>query len=381
MPIRSCYGPKRKAEIVARYLIEPGPHCVMPPHQEADGDRDECCGVPLKREFYQFFYMPRPGADFSNGLYPKEDGSFFVGRHCAEEFFKLLQAENPNLRKPRRFNPLRDIQRQRSGESPPSTDDGDGDGQDDGVQDERLTPLNREVSVIIEMLATVCRTPLALGLHNVLKWLREHPTQDTQDWAVFSVNDAVGAHPDLGGKTLREAMDAERARGGEAWKDFSFTHVERVLRDGRQKSFIDPTAEVDVAGEPMTVVGVYEHVAYVRGAGYDDDAALFPNCAGLRAIGKINLGDELLVRVGQRQKGPVVGYVYGRQQIGVPGVIQYVREPGVFAFLRPDDGSGDVYIPPEVYETMGKPPIGATFTVRTVPTERKPRATWALAIE
>lgn len=376
MPIRSCYGPRRKSEIVDLYHVEPGPHCVMPKHQEVDGDRDECCGFRLTHEFYQFFYKPRDGVDFGDPSYPREEGSFFVGRHCADEFFKLLLVENPDLKKPRRFNPLREIARSHDG----GTDGTRGAEREggDGEPMARPTALNLEVMTVIEMLATVCRTPLELGLFRVLKWLRENPTQDTQDWAVFAVNDAVRRHPDLGGRTLRQAMDEERAQGADEWRDFRFDHIERILRDAGHASFIDPDADVPIEGVPATVVRLHNRVNRVL---VDDlDVALFPDCQGLAVLGGLNLGDKLLVRIVQRPKGPVVAHVYGRQAIGIPGTILYVKEESRFGFLRPDAGGENIFIPPDVYIAAGKPAVGARLTVRAEPTDRQPRATWIMEI-
>src|SRR3546814_9213753 len=90
--------------------------------------------------------------------------------------------------------------------------------------------------LVLQLLATVCRTPLSARLNEVLRWLRENPARDTRDWAVFRVNDAVRDHRELRGRTLREAIEAEAGPGGDEWRVFEFRHIVSILRDDGTRS-------------------------------------------------------------------------------------------------------------------------------------------------
>lgn len=240
------------------------------------------------------------------------------------------------------------------------------------------TPLNDQVMTVIQLLAVVSREPLDLGLFAALRWIRENPAQDTLDWAVRAVNDAVRRHPDLDGLTLREAIEREHARGQEEWKEFDFRLVERILRDDGQQSHIDPTAELPPAGEPATVIRVGARVTRVELA--VGTAAMFNDCPGLADIGEPALGDLLSVRVRAHPDGPIVARIYAREERGVAGEVRYVDGAG-YSFFRPDGDDGDVFVPPHAHRQAGHPAVGDRIMARIRPTERRPEATWARAID
>src|SRR3546814_10167043 len=84
--------------------------------------------------------------------------------------------------------------------------------------------------LVLQLLATVCRTPLSARLNEVLRWLRENPARDTRDWAVFRVNDSVRDHRELRGRTLREAIEAEAGQGGDERSEEHTSELQSLMR-------------------------------------------------------------------------------------------------------------------------------------------------------
>lgn len=376
MAIRSCVGDDRKRKIAGLYALQVGLRARILPHQRQPGLRQECCHRALEDEFYQFYYAPRfaQGDARYDDQYPHEAGSFFVGTHCGRKFIEIIRETTPDFADPPLFNPLR-------GEPRPRRHGNGGSGE----RRERTQPapsrLNAEVMTVIQLIGSLSPQALAADLAETLGWLRDHPDQDTKDQFVFALNDAVGAHPEIAGGSLRALMDRQGAERGYAWRGYSFSTIEMLLADEGRPSHIDPGA--DLSAEPpvrrgATVVELGTRLSRVE---IEDGtlAVLFPDCPGLVDIdgAPLAVGDLLAVRLASHPKGLRVTRVHGRAERGAAGTIQYVGPQGNYAFVRPDDGTADIFVPQDLYQALGSPPVGTEVVVRARETSRKPMATWA----
>lgn len=391
MPIQNCWGDHAKREILDRYWIEPGPRCIILHHQADENIRVECCKRPLKHEFWQFFYRPKPGGHFSLE-FPNETGSFFVGHGCGRTFIDLLNDRYPEagFHEPPLFNPLRHL-----GQLPPpppvdDDDDQDGDGGEDGRHPGGrrrrarlpLTPLNSEVVAVLQLLATICRTPISADLNAMLTWLREHPAQDTHDRYLSRLNNAVRDHRELQGRTLRQAMEDEEHEGAEAWREFTFHNIERILRDNDVESHIDPNADIPldppVRREAVAVRTTRQGFVILQVQPGDERAILFPDCRGFAEIDGAGLGDKIRVRIAAHPDGPRAVRVYEKIQTAVRGTIG--KAYGTYAFLVQEEGGADILIPGFVYDDIDRAPTGTRVAVHAIDTDRGPRATWAMRL-
>ncbi len=377
MAIQSCVGDDRKRKIAGLYALQVGLRAKILPHQRQPGIRAECCHRALEDEFYQFYYAPRfgPGDDRYDDRYPHETGSFFVGTHCGRKFIEIIRETTPDFADPPLFNPLR------GGPWPRREGGGGAAGAPGGPVRPKPSRLNAEVMTVIQLIGSLCPQPLAADLAETLGWLREHPEQDTRDQFVFALNDAVGAHPEIAGGSLRALMDRQGSERGYAWRGYAFTAIERLLADEGRRSHIDPGADLSAEPPIRHEVSVVERGARLDRVETEDGtrAVLFPDCPGLDAIadGPLAVGDLLTVRLASHPKGPKVSRVHGRGARGIAGTIRYVGPQGNYAFARPDDGSPDIFVPQDLYHELGSPPVGAEVVVRARETARKPMATWA----
>jgi hypothetical protein len=385
MPIRNCVGDDRKWKIVSRYDIEPGPHCKMLPTQENDGTRQECCQKPLKREFYQFFYTPKPGAKFTKE-FPEESGSFFVGIGCGPTFIKILQERvDPNIVAPKLFDPLDPPPRPRRERT--RNPDPRGRPAPDGLP-LGPTSVNFELMTVIQLIATICPTPIAGNLCTVLNWLRKHPTIDTYDFSISAVNRAIQYHPEFNGRTLRQAMDDE-ATLGVRWRNFSFSYLERILRDREEPSFIDPTANIpDVpplrrwATVIRSVDGGYR--VRVDNEPTEDYALLMERRCGddFAPHAPLNCGDRLLVRLGEHPDRPSVVRVYEVAERARFGSIRYIGPNNSYAFAAMEDDGPNVHIAGQLFAELGcGAQRGARLALRTRETHQNPEATWVQIVD
>lgn len=378
MAIQSCVGDDRKRKISRLYVLQVGLRAKILPHQRQPGLREECCHRALEDEFYQFYYAPRFGSgdDRYDDRYPHEAGSFFVGTHCGRKLIEIIRETTPDFADPPLFNPLRGKPRPRG--------DGSGGGKsgDHGEHiREKPSRLNAEVMTVIQLIGSLSPQALAADLAETLGWLRDHPDQDTKDQFVFALNEAVGAHPEIAGGSLRALMDRQGGERGYAWRGYAFDTIERLLADEGRTSHIDPGA--DLSAEPpvrhqVTVIELGDRLNRVE---IEDGtlAVLFPDCPGLGDItdAPLAVGDLLTVRLASHPKGLRVSRVHGRAERGIAGTIRYVGPQGNYAFVRPDDGTPDIFVPQDLYHTIDAPRIGTAVVVRARETPRKPMATWA----
>ncbi len=375
MAIKSCVGDDRKRKITQLYTLQVGLRAKILPHQRKTGSREECCHRVLEDEFYQFYYAPKfaKGDGRYGRDYPHETGSFFVGSHCGKKFIDMVRQDAPDFVPPPLFNPLR-----AEGGTRPA-----GGGGGDRSENPRKQPsqLNRQVMTVIQLIGLLCPQPLTADLAETLAWLRDHPDQDTKDQFVFALNEAVGQHPEIAQSSLRALMDKQGGEWGYAWRRYGFNTIEMLLADEGRRSYIDPTADLS-AEPPVRREATIVELADRRNRVVADDgtrAVLFPDCPGLGDIDDAPLspGDLLSVRLAAHPKGPRVSCVHGRSARGIVGTIQYVDAKGRYAFMRPREGSLDVFIPHDLYQALGAPPAGVEIVVRSRETSRKPVAIWA----
>ncbi len=377
MAIQSCVGDDRKRKIAGLYALQVGLRAKILPHQRQPGIREECCHRALEDEFYQFYYAPRfaQGDARYDHHYPHETGSFFVGTHCGRKFIEIIRETTPDFADPPLFNPLRGEPKARR----------EGGGGRAGAPGDPGRPkpsrLNAEVMTVIQLIGSLCPQPLAADLAETLGWLRAHPDQDTRDQFVIALNDAVGAHPEIAGGSLRALMDRQGSERGYAWRGYAFNAIEMLLADEGRRSHIDPDADLSAEPPIRHEVSVMELGTRLNRVEIEDGtrAVLFPDCPGLDALddAPLAVGDLLTVRLASHPRGPKVSRVHGRAARGIAGTIRYVGPQGNYAFVHPDDGSPDIFVPQDLYHDLGSPPGGAEVVVRARETSRKPMATWA----
>ncbi len=377
MALASCRGDWRKAKILRLYNVQPGPRCVILPHQISAGLRQECCKQPLEGEFYQFFYRPKDFATYDNE-YPRESGSFFVGTTCGKRFIELLQANDPSIEVPELFNPLLPDPRIVI----PRHGGGGGGGRPGNPGRIDPTPLNRELIVALQLMASVCVTPMNAELGELLRWLREHPDQDTKLIHISSFNDAISCHQEMAGRSLRQAMNDQRAAAAYRWRDFAFHTIEAILRDEGIVSHVDPDAILP-ANPPIRIQASVTRALRdghhrLRLENDGREVVLFANCPGLPLDPPVSIGDLLTIRMSIHPRGDRVVRVHNRSEIGLAGKIHYIAPPGLYAFVRLDRGSPDVHVGKAIYDELGQPALGQRVVVRIRETTRSPEVDWAI---
>jgi hypothetical protein len=109
-------------------------------------------------------------------------------------------------------------------------------------------------------------------------------------------------------------------------------------------------------------------------------AVVFEECDGYQRVPPVSIGDLLLVRTARHPDGSKAVMIYDRLETAVEGEISYV-DPGTrFAFVRPANGTGDIFLPGNLYEELGSPLVGTRVAVRARATPRKPEATWVIVL-
>lgn len=208
----SCRCDNKKKEIIEKYNIQPIIHTRILNGQTFNG----CCKDEIKDSYYQFILEEKNS---------KDRYYIVVGKHCADRFIDIGNLENPPL-----FNPLQNI----GGDSKSGTKNTKGNGKE-GNQSNVMTPLNKELYQAIHLLLIYWGGKPPYGkLEEILQYLRKNPTLDTQSWAIQKFNNILGK--DATNKTLCEMI--EYFSRDNQLIEFSFSNLEKVLEDNKQKSNI-----------------------------------------------------------------------------------------------------------------------------------------------
>lgn len=204
MAIGSCRGREKKQALINQYELKPIAHLTLLNNQEKQG----CCGKVTNR--YYAFKARNRSTD--------EVESFYVGYDCAEQLLDLIGHEKLRL-----FNPLQSLQSKSVNISDIR--------RENILSDARIDPLNMELSNAINLLCTTWEQPPRLTLLSYLDYIRQRPSDRTQNFAIIKFNNILGK--DRVGRTLSQMIE-ELRKDNPTMKHFSFPLMLEILQKSNE---------------------------------------------------------------------------------------------------------------------------------------------------
>jgi len=202
----SCYGQKKKEQLVINYEVEPILYLKLLANQEKNG----CCGK-LTDSYYIFTAIHQS---------TRKESTFFVGKHCAEEILKLVTKPPLPL-----FNPLR-IDQQNLGQA--------NNGNVRPHNRPNIHPVNRALIRAIAFISMSWNRPPSSGLLKIINFTNNRPNYINHK-GVKWVNEYI-INYDEQNRTLQQMYLELRAENPNM-RDFNFD----VLRN----SFIENNLDIE----------------------------------------------------------------------------------------------------------------------------------------
>lgn len=205
--IGSCRGDERKRTICNECYVKPISRMRLLPGHSIEG----CCG-DLENEHTIFYFKHKQSGD---------EGTFSVGRDCANSFLSILGQQSPPL-----VDPLQNLSTISAAIVPPPK------GTNGGVASTGSNPIaqaipaiNSELYVAINLWCILVNTVPKYALQRILKEIQESPFIALKDKDVFEFLKVVASYK----KSLRTLLlEAQAKHPSISIKNFSFPAINQI---------------------------------------------------------------------------------------------------------------------------------------------------------
>lgn len=198
--ITNCRGDKQKQDICDNYDVKVISRMALLPGKTIEG----CCG-DLENEHTVFYYKHKISND---------EGTFSVGKDCAQSFLGILKQKLPEL-----VNPLT---------SPPSL--GGGPSSTSGSTSITIPKINDELYTAINLWCILKGQIPKFALQKILTDIQANPLSPVPEKSVFEFLKVMSTYK----KTLKELLDEAR-RINPNIKNYNFPTINNIA----SKNWID----------------------------------------------------------------------------------------------------------------------------------------------